>query len=455
MKRFFKKIQLLFFLTVFCTGFMTISFAKLTPDQLLELNEIQTAIKKKGAKWKAGENPIVKLPKELRKKRCGLRMESFPSSEDNDAQEMAESFPATFDWRDDPKSVVTPVKDQGNCGSCWAFASVGAMESKLLIEGNSEGRDLSEQFVVSCDLSNFGCDGGYMSYVYNFLTTTGTTDETCFPYSSGIEGFVPECNQKCSEWENSLSTISGWTAVSNPTHPRHGVVNLKNALINGPVTVGMDVYADLFSYTGGVYEHVSGSLQGGHAVILVGWEDNNQCWIVKNSWGNWGEDGYFRIKWYECNIGQSAATFQYEAPCVDADGDGYCAGDDCNDANADVNPGANEIPCDGIDNNCDGIKANVYYLDSDGDGFGNDYVFVDDYCVAPAGYIGEKGDCNDDDGLIYPGAAETCDDGIDNNCNIEIDEGCSQCESSGSPCDFNSDCCSEKCKGKPGNKTCK
>lgn len=456
-----KRIQILLVLSIFLAGVFSTSFAKLTPEQAQELNKIEAAIKAKGAKWKAGENAIAKLPKELKKKLCGLRIESSPSKEDDGAALEALSLPATFDWRTDQKNVVTPIKNQGSCGSCWAFAAVGAMESKLLIEGNADGADLSEQFVVSCDLSNFACDGGYMSYVYNFLTTTGTTDENCFPYSSGIEGIVPGCEEKCSDWEDRLSTISGWTAVASPLHPRRGVANIKAAVMNGPVSVGMDVYDDFFSYTGGVYEHVTGALAGGHAIIIVGWEDANECWIVKNSWGNWGEGGYFRIKWRDCNIGTSAAEFHYhyEQPCDDADGDGYediaCGGDDCNDADATINPGAPEICGDGIDNNCDGIKGNFYYQDSDGDGFGNKDVSVDDQCTAPDYYVGNNTDCNDNDASINPGVEETCDDLIDNNCNGEVDEGCSSCEAAGAPCDSDSDCCSDKCIGKPGSRTCK
>ena len=336
-----KKLQTLLVLSIFLAGVFSTSFAKLTPEQAQELKEIQTAIKAKGAKWKAGENAIMKLPKDAKQKLCGLRMESAPSKEDDGAPVEATSFPATFDWRTDSRNVVTPVKDQANCGSCWAFASVGAMESKLLIEGDHNGADLSEQFVVSCDLSNFGCEGGYMSYVYNFLTTTGTTDEYCFPYSSDMDVYVPGCEEKCTDWEDRISKISGWTGVASPLHPRRGVNNIKAALENGPVCVGMDVYQCFFSYTGGVYEHVSNILLGGHAVIIVGWEDENQCWIVKNSWGNWGEGGYFRIKWGDCKIGQSAAKFHYdyEEPCVDGDDDGYCVDEDC----------------DELDCNCDGL----------------------------------------------------------------------------------------------------
>lgn len=449
-KSYLKNCVSVSFLCIILISFVTLSIAGQS-----EIDKINKAIKEKGAKWKAGENAISKLPKELKIKRCGLRMVGLPSKAPDDEAVQAPSPPATFDWR--TQNMVTAVRDQGNCGSCWAFAAVGAMESKLLISGNNDGSDLSEQFVVSCDISNFGCDGGYMSYVYNFLTNTGTTVEECFPYTSGIEGVVPDCIEGCL-----LSKITGWTAVANPLHPRRGVANIKAAVTNGPVCVGMDVYNDFFSYESGVYEHVSNTLLGGHAVIIVGWEDANECWIVKNSWDDdWGENGYFRIKWRDCRIGVEAAEFnyEYEVPCVDGDVDGYediaCGGDDCDDTDPDINPGAPEACGDGLDNNCDGIKANVYYQDFDGDNFGNNDVSIDNLCSEPVGYVGDNTDCNDNDASINPGAPEICDDQIDNNCNGSTDEGCSSCLPGGSPCDANSECCSEKCLGRPGSRTCK
>ena len=101
-------------------------------------------------------------------------------------------------------------------------------------------------------------------------------------------------------------------------------------------------------------------------------------------------------------------------------------GDDCNDADADINPGATEI-CDGVDNNCDrsvdeGVK-NTYYEDSDSDDYGNNAVTTQ-ACSAPAGYVNDNTDCDDVDSAINPGEAETCNDNIDNNCNGNIDEGC-------------------------------
>ena len=110
---------------------------------------------------------------------------------------------------------------------------------------------------------------------------------------------------------------------------------------------------------------------------------------------------------------------------IDSDGDGFNSDVDCNDNDANINPNATEI-CDGIDNNCDGtidegIIFNTYYLDSDMDGFGNDDATLED-CIQPLGYVLEGGDCDDASANVYPGAEEICDD-IDNNCDGAIDEG--------------------------------
>jgi len=121
-----------------------------------------------------------------------------------------------------------------------------------------------------------------------------------------------------------------------------------------------------------------------------------------------------------------------DASCTDADSDGYyaevvCGGEetDCDDTDANINPGAAEICDDGIDNNCDGQidEPQIYYEDSDSDGYGNLAASVLS-CSTPAGYVADNTDCNDTDPAVNPGAAEVCGDGIDNNCNNQIDEGC-------------------------------
>jgi len=160
-------------------------------------------------------------------------------------------------------------------------------------------------------------------------------------------------------------------------------------------------------------------------------------------------------------------------PCpVDNDGDGYIdvaceGGNDCDDNNAAIHPEAMEI-CDGIDNDCDGsvdeqLTSYTYYTDNDGDGYYTDGAVAIETCEesAPAGYTtaDKSGDCNDSDASVHPGAPENCSDGIDNDCDLAIDDAdddCSrQCLPLDSPCSSDDECCSGKCRGKPGGQICR
>jgi C1A family cysteine protease len=268
----------------------------------VNLEEVQKAIEQKGAKWIANENVISRLPLEERNKRLGALIDE---EEQNGEMLSAAGLPSKFDWRD--QGMVTPIKDQGNCGSCWAFASVGALESQILLTSGGEP-DLSEQFVVSCNRLNYGCDGGVMGIVYTFLKWTGTPNEECFPYRAKD---LP-CLRRCPEWRDTRVRIDSWIWVARD------VDALKAAVYENPVAMAFNVYDDFFYYESGVYEHVSGELAGGHAVIIVGWDDNPPegipCFIVKNSWSeDWGEKGYFRIGYSqvmnEVAFGQDTGDF--------------------------------------------------------------------------------------------------------------------------------------------------
>ena len=136
-------------------GSLSTANAGLTPEQARELGEIQKAIKAKGAKWKAGETSVSKLSREERKGLCGVLFAEKPGMVPaGGAMETAPTadtdYPPSFDWRyDNPGyvnpgvEVVRPIKNQGGCGSCWAFAAAGAMESTLMINGIHSGEDLS------------------------------------------------------------------------------------------------------------------------------------------------------------------------------------------------------------------------------------------------------------------------------------------------------------------------
>ena len=214
------------------------------------------------------------------------------------------NLPASFDWRD--QNAVTPVKDQGDCGSCWAFASIAALESLAIIETGASAPDYSEQFPVSYNLSNQGCDGGQLTTVANFYKRIGTVSDVCLPYREDDSKFP----FPCSDWRDDVAGISGWSSV------RRTVDALKAAVYENPIAVGFTLYSDFLFYESGVYEYVSGRVAGGHAVLIVGWDDAEQCFIVKNSWGkDWGEDGYFRIAY-----SQVTNQVQFGTQAVDFDG---------------------------------------------------------------------------------------------------------------------------------------
>jgi hypothetical protein len=197
-----------------------------------------------------------------------------------DFDSLVDQLPTEFDWRTLGK--VTPAKDQQSCGSCWAFASVGAFESKLLILGKP-AYDLSEQQQISCNLSMAGCSGGGMQAL-QFWETLGPMQESCTGYPS-YDGSEPAC-----------STLSGCATLAYRTANYYTVDTssqdeVKTSLYNdGPTYFRFNVYSDFYTFwnsaaSGVVYTQSSGTYEGGHAVLLIGWSDTKGAWLFKNSWG--------------------------------------------------------------------------------------------------------------------------------------------------------------------------
>ncbi len=197
----------------------------------------------------------------------------------------------TFDWSDPAKNYVTPVRNQSSCGSCWAFAAAAALESYTLIKNNLVGQDinLSEQVLVSCSGAG-SCGGGSVGSASNYIRDKGLPLEGCFPYTATNN----LCTSACYAYQSDTYRIQSWAYVATTSV---SVEAIKNALVTyGPLVTTMDVYADFFSYRTGVYSYASGAYQGGHAILIVGYDDAAQCFKAKNSWGTgWGEAGYFRI----------------------------------------------------------------------------------------------------------------------------------------------------------------
>jgi len=201
--------------------------------------------------------------------------------------------PASWDWTVQNAACVAHIRDQAQCGSCWAFSAVAAFSDRRCINKKDAAYvQYSEEVVVACDTGNFGCDGGYLDLVWVFLTNTGTATDKCAPYTSGT-GVTGTCPTKCKD--GSAITHTKATGYANVAT---SVDSIMNALVEGPLTTGFDVYYDFELYSSGIYKHTWGPLMGGHAVEFVGYGTENGVafWKVKNSWGAaWGEKGYFRI----------------------------------------------------------------------------------------------------------------------------------------------------------------
>ena len=265
----------------------------------------------------AGDTSISKLPHHERQLRLGhvkhrlTGDETLLTAAGSTGSGGAAATYTSFDWTY-PTNYVTPVRNQGNCGSCWAFATTAALESYTLIKDHlpSQNLDLAEQVMVSCGAAG-SCSGGYIGSASNFIKNTGLPLESCYGYTAANG----TCSTTCSNWQASSYKIAGWgyVATTAPT-----VDAIKNALVTyGPLVTTFDVYGDFFSYSSGIYQHVSGTYQGGHAVLIVGFDDADQCFRVKNSWGaGWGEAGYFRIAYSEITsvVGFGEYTIAYYQP---------------------------------------------------------------------------------------------------------------------------------------------
>lgn len=194
----------------------------------------------------------------------------------------------SVDWV--AKGGVTPVKDQKQCGSCWAFSTTGAVEGAYFV-ANGQLVSLSEEDLVQCDHSgDSGCQGGLMDNAFGWVKENGLCSEDDYPYTSG-GGVRGKCRlPKCTP----TVKVSGLTDV-----PANDEEALKSAVAKQPVSVAIEADKTAFQlYKGGVLDSKKCGMQLDHGVLAVGYgtEDGKDYWKVKNSWGaSWGEAGYIKL----------------------------------------------------------------------------------------------------------------------------------------------------------------
>lgn len=198
---------------------------------------------------------------------------------------VSEGNPSSVDWVAQGK--VTPVKNQGSCGSCWSFSTTGSIEARCAIAKNSSPISLSEQELVDCDQVDSGCNGGAMDNGFNYVVqNSGLCEESAYPYEAA-RGFCQS------------STCTHYDAITGHVDVESGSSSaLEDAVAKGPVSIAIEADQMSFQlYRGGVF---SGDCGEGldHGVLLVGYNNDasEPYWKIKNSWGSsWGEQGYIRF----------------------------------------------------------------------------------------------------------------------------------------------------------------
>ena len=227
-------------------------------------------------------------------------------------------LPSSFDWRDSmgSNSGYPNIRDQGACGSCWAFATIGVLEWNIARMENKVV-DLSEQWLVSCNREGWGCGGGW--YAFDYLDDNGRKDK-CGGCGAVLEEDFPytATTGHCSCPFAHKYYIDSWSYIGN-SYNIPFVYQIKQAIMNyGPISVGVYVGPKFLDYDGGIFSsnEIPGPLEGqvNHAVVLVGWQNKGLSgyWILRNSWGSdWGENGYMKIRFGTSNIGYAASYIEY------------------------------------------------------------------------------------------------------------------------------------------------
>lgn len=287
-------------------------------------DEFIQKINEKATTWKAGRNFNPATAKTYIHGLMGVLPESEqyqlePKLFGRIRNDLPEDFDARTKWPN--CTSIHDIRDQGSCGSCWAFGAVEAMSDRECIHsgGVSQFRYSAEDLLTCCRSCGYGCNGGFLGPAWSYWVREGivsgglfNSHEGCRPYEiepcehhvSGdrppCQGIVatPKCNKKCEAGYTSLYGKDKHYGKKAYSIRRNSNEIRQELFENGPVEAAFTVYEDLYSYKSGVYQHVHGKQVGGHAVKILGYgvENGTPYWLIANSWNtDWGDKGFFKI----------------------------------------------------------------------------------------------------------------------------------------------------------------
>lgn len=214
-----------------------------------------------------------------------------PAGKVHETYHVVGDYPATWDWRD--HNAVTPVKDQGQCGSCWAFSSTGAMEGAVAVKYGVLD-SFSEQELVDCVTADYGCNGGLQIDAFAYLATHDMILEKDYAYTA-TGGLRRTCYYDSKPHTTYETAGAGYTQVE-----ANNVAAMKSAVALQPLAVAIEADQFCFQmYSSGIFNNAKCGTNLDHATLVVGYgvENGTEFWIMKNSWNTtWGEKGYMRLQ---------------------------------------------------------------------------------------------------------------------------------------------------------------
>ncbi|CAH3896262.1 cathepsin B [Pieris brassicae] len=296
------------------------SFAAL-PDPLSD--EFINIINTRQKSWTAGRNFPSQTTLQTMKKLMGAMQDKFISRlttvehSEEDIKDLPENFDPRDKWPNCP--TLNEVRDQGSCGSCWAFGAVEAMTDRYCTysNGTKHFHFSAEDLLSCCPVCGLGCNGGMPTLAWEYWKHFGivsggnyNSSQGCLPYQippcehhvpgdrlpCNGDTSTPKCVRKC---QDSSSYKEDKRYGKHVYSVRGGEEHIRAELYkNGPVEAAFTVYSDLLTYKSGVYKHTVGDALGGHAIKIMGWgvENGNKYWLIANSWNSdWGDNGFFKI----------------------------------------------------------------------------------------------------------------------------------------------------------------
>ncbi|XP_040579144.2 cathepsin B-like [Lepeophtheirus salmonis] len=230
---------------------------------------------------------------------------------------LPKEFDARQQWKNCPS--ISLIRDQGGCGSCWAFGAVEAMSDRICIHNGKSVNVSSENLLACCEDCGLGCLGGFIEDAWIFWKDTGLVSGDLYKTETGCQSYsIPPCEHHingtrppCTESGDTPNCVHSCQksypvsykkdkSFGKKVYSVHSDVNSiqKEIFAHGPVEASFTVYEDFLSYKSGVYKYVKGEMLGGHAIKILGWgeEKGVPYWLVANSWNSdWGDKGYFKI----------------------------------------------------------------------------------------------------------------------------------------------------------------